>query len=532
MKKPDAFESMKQAVAKGRMSRREFVQLALAAGVTATAAQTMFSSAARAEPKKGGHFVNALTGGGTSDTLDPGKIPDTFLANFNNQMRNALVEIGADGNIKGEIAESWEAGDGATTWRFKLRSGVTFHNGKTLDANDVVASFNHHRGEGNSSAANSLAKQIKDVKADGDTVVFTLGGPNADWPVICSDYHFMICPAKADGKMDWESGIGTGGYVLKKFQPGVVANTERNPNYWKANHAWFDSIESLLITDVVARTNAVVSGSAHSMCNIDLKTIGLLQQNPAVKVVSVAGNKHGVTCMNCTVAPFDNVDVRLALKYIVKRDEIVAKILGGQGEIGNDTPIGPANTYRATADELPQRQYDPEKAKFHLKKAGLSTLKVQLNTANTSFPIDAALLIAESAKAAGIEIEVVREAEDSYWDVAWMKKPWTGSYWSGRATEDWMFSQAYAKGAAWNETFWDNARFNELLIAARGELDTGKRREMYVEMQRIVHEDGGVTVPYFQSFTHAVSSKIGLPEQIGRSWTNDSERNCERWWFA
>ncbi len=92
----------------------------------------------------------------------------------------------------------------------------------------------------------------------------------------------------------------------------------------------------------------------------------------------ITGNKHAVLPMFCDADPFKDVNVRLALKYAVKRDEWVKKILNGQGEVGNNSPIGPANIYRATTEEMPQREYDPEKAKFHLKKAGLDSLKVNL----------------------------------------------------------------------------------------------------------------------------------------------------------
>jgi peptide/nickel transport system substrate-binding protein len=534
--KPDTFGWMNKAARTGRMSRREFVQLALAAGVTATMAETMFTTAVRAEPKKGGHFVNTLTGGGSTDTLDPARIPDSYMINVSmGQLRNCLTEVAPDGQIRGELAESWEPVNGGTSWRFKLRNGVTFHKGKTLDSNDVVASINHHRGADNSSAANSLVKQVKDVKADGkETVVFDLEASNADWPYILSDYHILICPAKPDGKMDWEGGDGTGGYVLKRFQPGITTEVTRNPNYWKENAAWFESVENLFIPDAGARTNAILTGAAHSMSNLDLKTLELLKQSPEVTVLPINGNKHAVMPMLCNVAPFDNVDVRLALKYLVKRDEFVAKILFGQGEVGNDSPIGPANIYRATPEELPQRAYDPEKAKFHLKKAGMESLKVSHSTAETAFEgaVDAATLMAESAKAGGVTIDVVREAEDSYWDAVWLKKPWIGGYWGGRPTEDWMFTQVYSKGAAWNEARWENDRFNELLIQARSELDTAKRRTMYVEMQRIVHEDGGTIIPMFMAYTHAVSKKIGLPEKVANNWELDGHKNAERWWFV
>jgi len=137
--------------------------------------------------------------------------------------------------------------------------------------------------------------------------------------------------------------------------------------------------------------------------------------------------------------------------------------------IGNDHPIGPANQFYAA--DLPQNDYDPEKAKSLLKKAGLDGLKVDLSAANAAFSgaIDAAQLYQASAKEAGIEINVVQEPDDGYWSNVWLKKPWCACYWSGRATEDWMFSTAYESGVPWNDTFWENARFQELLLTARAE---------------------------------------------------------------
>lgn len=528
-------ETARRLAAKGKVSRRDFMQLAMATGLTAAAASTMFVKAVRAEPKRGGHYIQALTGGGTKDVLDPAQTLDSYMINVSSgQLRNNLTEIAPDGQLRAELAESWESAD-ARKWIFRLRKGVEFHNGKTVDANDIVATFNHHRGEGNKSAASGLTKQIADVRADGnDTVVFELGAGNADWPFIVSDYHLAVCPAKDDGKMDWESGLGTGGYKLDSFDPGVNTKVSRNPNYWKENAAWFDSIENLFVADATARTNGVRSGAIHSMSNLDLKTVHLLERDQNVQVFPITGNKHATLPMLTDVDPFTNNQIRLALKWAVRRDEWVKKILAGQGEMGNDTPIGPANIYRATPEELPQRNFDPDKAKFHLKEAGLSNLKVQLHIADTAFEgaVDCAQLYAESAKACDIEIEVVREADDAYWDNVWLKAGWCGSYWGGRPTEDWVFSQIYSKGADWNESRWDNDRFNELLLLARSELDTAKRREMYVEMQRLVHDDCGSVIPIFMAYTHAASKKIGLPDQIANNWELDGHKNGERWWFV
>ncbi len=164
----------------------------------------------------------------------------------------------------------------------------------------------------------------------------------------------------------------------------------------------------------------------------------------------------------------------------------------------------------------------------------MSDLSVKLHLAATAFEgaVDAGQLYAESAKKAGINIEIVREPNDGYWSNVWLVKPWVGSYWGGRPTEDWVFSQIYSSGADWNEAKWEHERFNKLLVEARGELDTKKRREIYVEMQRIVRDEGGAVIPLYMSYVMAASDKLHIPEQLGNNWEIDGEKAQERWWFA
>ncbi|MEM7170168.1 MAG: ABC transporter substrate-binding protein [Pseudomonadota bacterium] len=520
----------------GKISRREFMGRAAALGATTALATSMASAAVKAAgPKSGGSYKQALTGGGTGDSLDPAQILDSFMINVSfGQLRNNLTEISPEGELIGELAESWEASGDAATWTFTLRQGVEFHNGKTMDANDVVASFQHHMGEDSKSAAKGIISPVEDVKADGDKVVFTLVGGNADFPFLVSDYHLGICPAKDDGSIDWESGVGTGGYALESFEPGILTVVKKNPNYWKEGRAHFDSVENLFIADASARTNALKTGEIQSMSNLDLKTINLLQRDESLQIFPITGNKHCTLPMFTDTAPFDNNDVRLALKYAIDRDEWHKKIIKEQGEVANDIPVGPANIYRATTDEIPQRPYDPDKAKYHLKQAGMENLSVDLHLADTAFEgaVDAGQLYAEAAKKAGIDIKIIREPNDGYWSNVWLVKPWVGSYWGGRPTEDWIFSQIYSANAEWNEAKWNNARFNELLIEARSELDPIKRRELYVEMQRLVHDDGGSIIPLFMAYTHAATKDIALPEVMANNWELDGHKNAERWSMA
>jgi peptide/nickel transport system substrate-binding protein len=489
-------------------------------------------TAVAATPKKGGRLRVGIGHGSTTDTLDPATFTDSYMQFVGYGLRNHLTEVSNTDELIPELAESWDASDDAVQWTFKLRKGVEFHNGKTLDAGDVVATINHHLGEQSKSAAKAILQSIEEVKADGkDTVVFTMKEGNADFPYIVSDYHVAIMPAK-DGKLEPQSGVGTGGYVLESYEPGVRTVLKRNPNYWKEGRAHFDEAEVLVITDVTARINALTTDEIDVMDRVDLKTVHLLARNKDVRIEETSGTQHFTFAMRTDLPPFDNNEVRLALKYAVDRETLLQSVLRGHGVLGNDHPIGRSNRFHA--NELEQRTYDPDKARFHLKNAGLSSLKVDLSAADAAFPgaVDAAVLYKEHAAKPGIEINVVREPNDGYWSNVWLKKPWCAVYWGGRPTEDWMFSTAYAAGAPWNDTFWEHERFNQLLVAARAELKEVKRREMYVEMQRIVRDEGGVVVPMFANYVFAMSNKVQHGESMGADKDLDGTKGMERWWFA
>ncbi len=522
---------LSRELTKGRISRREFLGRAAALGLSGVLATSLAAqSVAAATPKQGGRFEVGLGHGSTTDSLDPATYENGFTGKLNYAIHNHLAETDSDGKLAPELAESMEPSSDATEWVFKLRKGVEFHNGKTLDSDDVVASINHHRGD-SKSAAKPLLDQVEDVKTDGkENVVIRLTGGNAGFPFVISDYHISIKPAK-DGKIDANSSVGTGPYSLTDFEPGVRANFKRNPNYFKTGKPYFDEMGFLTIADTVARTNALVTGEIHAMDKCDLKTLHLFKRNPDIRIEEVTGTLHYTFPMRTDTPPFDNNHVRMALKLSLDRDEVLQKILKGHGALGNDHPISPSNLYHAS--ELPQRTYDPEKAKWHLKQAGLSELTVELSAADAAFngSVDFAVLYKEHAAKAGITINVDRVPNDGYWSDVWMKKPWCACYWSGRPTEDWMFSTAYAEGADWNDSFWSHELFNKLLIEARAELDEAKRRAMYVEMQTIVRDEGGVLVPFFANYVFAMINSVQHGPMQG-NWDMDGEKFMERWWFA
>jgi hypothetical protein len=202
MKQDDEIKYLQRLVTENGLSRRNFLTAAMALGVGAMA-PALYSQAALAAPKRGGRLRQGLTGGATTDVLDPGQILDSYMINLQfGQLRNNMTEVAASGELVGELAESWEANADATQWVFNIRKGVEFHNGKTLDSQDVVDSLKHHFGENSKSAAAGILTGVDNVKADGkNTVVVNLKGGDADFPFILSDYHILICPSNGDGSI-------------------------------------------------------------------------------------------------------------------------------------------------------------------------------------------------------------------------------------------------------------------------------------------------------------------------------------------
>ncbi len=513
-------------------SRRSFLGGATALAASAAIAPALRPGSARAAAKPGGTLRAGLAGGSTTDTLDPATYTDTYMQALAFATHSNLTEVSPSGELVGDAAESWDASDDATQWTFKLRKGATFSNGKDMTAEDVIASFNHHRGEDSKSGVKNLVDPVEDITADGkDRVVFKLSSGNADFPYMMVDYHFILMPA-VDGKADWQNYVGSGGYTLEQHEPGVRSILKRRGDFWKEGRAHFDEAEILGIADANARQTALATGDIDVMNRCDLKTVHLLARNSDVAVNESTGFLHYTMPMNTTVAPFDNNDVRLALKYAVDREALLKTILKGHGTIANDHPISPAVPFHA--GDLPQRSYDPDKARFHLKKAGLDSLSLDLSAADAAFggAVDAAVLYKEHAAAAGIDINVVREPNDGYWSNVWMQKPWCMCFWGGRPTADWMFSTAYAAESNWNDTFWKDERFNQLLLTARAELNDAKRREMYGEMQRLLSDEGGALVWAFANHVFAMSKDIGHEETMAGNWELDGTRFIERWWRA
>ncbi|MCF8511634.1 MAG: ABC transporter substrate-binding protein [Rhodobacteraceae bacterium] len=504
----DTLDHMIARVRKGTMTRREFVGRSTAMGVSAALAGALFTKAAHAEePKKGGVLRAGVTGGESTNSLDPAlsasPVPYMILRTWG----ETLVDVDATGALEMRLAEEVSSNADATEWKFKIRSGVEFHGGGTVTAEDVVATLKRHTDEKSQSGALGIVQGISEMSADGDMVTLKLASANADLPYLIGDYHLIVQPG--GGVDNPAAGNGTGAYKVVSNEPGVITTFERNPNYWDSSLGHADSVEILTINDDTARTAAIQSGQVHIIDRVDPKIVELLKSTPEVVVERAAGPGHYVFIMHCDTAPFDNVDLRMALKLAINRQELVDKVLGGFGSRGNDFPINGA--YPLFDETIPQREYDAAAAAEAYKKSGHDGSPIMLQVAPGAFPgaVDAANLFAASANAAGIPLTIKLEPDDGYWSNVWNVAPFCASYWGGRPVQDQMYSTAYISTAEWNDTRFKNAKFDELLIAARGELEQAKRKGMYSEMAHLVRDEGGLICPMFNDWVEGRRAEVG-----------------------
>lgn len=515
----------------GGISRRSFMHYSAAAGMTATAATGLWTTKAAAAPQKGGTFRWGIHDGNTGDTHDPGTYLTRTMIFLAHTHRSYLTMINGDGTLGGDLATNWEGSAEASQWTFTLNENASFHSGKKLTATDVIASLNHHRGDASTSAAKALLADVTDISADGDyTVVVKLSGGNADFPWLMTDYHLAICPANDDGSIDWKSGDGSGPYKIDSGEFGVQFSLSRHDG-WHGEGAHFDAVEIITLNDPNARQTALVTGDVDAVSLIELKTMALMDRNPNVTVHNIPSAGAITMPMLTDIAPFDNVDVRNALKLAIDRDEIIEKIAFGAATKGNDFHHSPAQPY--WPDDIPQREYDPDQAKSLLKKAGHEGLELNISVADSVYAgaVDMCVLYAEQAKKAGINMKVVREPNDGYYSDVWLKKPFCAVSWGARPTPDVMYTLAYKDDAAWNESRWKNPEFNKLLLQAKAELDDTRRGEMYHDMAMLARDDGGTVIPFFNNFVYANRSNVGTPDTLAASWECDGARAASRWWF-
>ena len=456
---------------------------------------------ALAEPS--GTFRQAHeVGSGNASNLDP--ISKGRVFQITEKIMSRLVRPELDGKPGPDLATSWSANAEGTEWTFKLRDGVTFHNGKPFTAEDVVYSLGRVQDPKLDSPARSVIKMVTKIEAiDPHTVKLTLSAPFADLPLTLTDYRLRMIPA-GSGDTIAATGIGTGPFKVQTFDPQGTTVLVANPTYWEGAPG-VARMELIGIPDGQARIQALLGQQIDMEPGITRQQKTMLERAGKFQVQEVpTGNWRGIA-MRTDVAPFTDVRVRKAIRLAVDRKALLDLVAAGAGVIGCDTPVGPKDQYRAEG----VCKQDIPAAKALLAEAGFPngiSFDLYVATLEPVWPTIAEAFQQQVAPA-GIKVNIVQVPSDGYWTEIWLKKDAAMTRWNERPA-DVVLNEVYQSASPWNESHLKDAKFDAIVADARKELDFDKRKAAYIAAQNYLWENGGTFVAYHANVLVALTARV------------------------
>ncbi|MBG6120356.1 MULTISPECIES: ABC transporter substrate-binding protein [unclassified Sphingobium] len=462
------------------------------------------SAMSASRPRRGGRIRAAGMTASTADTLDPAKGANSSDYIRHYMFYSLLTQLDRNLIPQLELAERIESSD-QINWHIRLRKGITFHDGATLTAQDVVWTLMRHKNPATGSKMAQIAEQFAEIRATSKQDVFIrLTGPNADLPAILAQTHFGIL---REGTSDFRTANGTGPFLCAQFRPGVRTLARRNPNFWKPGKPYLDEIELISIPDETSRVNALLSGDVHIILAVNPRSSKRIHASPRHNLMVTPSGLHTNLIMRQDRLPTGNPHFVAAIKYLFDRPLIKRALFRGYATIANDHPIPPFHPYYRA--DLPQRVLDLDKARWHLQRAGLKGTRLPIYASPAAEgSVDMASVLQEYGSRIGLNLAVNRVPADGYWSTHWMKHPMGFGNTNPRPTADLMFSLFYKSDAAWNESGWKNSRFDRLLVEARGEANQAKRKQLYGEMQELVRDYCGVSIPVFINLIDAHDRRL------------------------
>jgi peptide/nickel transport system substrate-binding protein len=511
-----ADEALSREVERG-MTREELLRRAAALGIVVAGGSfgpLTEAAFARTQIKRGGVFRIGIAGGGSTDFIDGQNIvnePDiarnviTFegLAYFDEQYKPKI-----DG-----LAEELRA-EKANQYVIRIRDGVEFHNGKTLTADDVVYSlrrFTNTKLGLFGAAAWEVIDPKRIRKLDRRTVRVFLKQPDATLiDAFCQYFNGIVpvgySPSSGRGKGPLRF-VGTGAYKVKSFVPGRQSIHVRNENYWREGQPYFDEVHIINFGEETARVNALLSGQIHAAGDVPFAQVNLIRRRKGLKIYEAPSAAWDPITMRVDQEPFRDVRVRQAFRLLANRPQMVAQGISGNGRVANDI-FSPFDLCYA-GDDFPQRRYDPERARSMLRAAGQDGLTIDLNTtAADSGMVEVAQIFAQNAKAAGVTVNVKVLDGATFYGDQYLKWTFAVDFWGTRNYLG-QVALATAGTATYNETHFNNRRYNALFKQALGTVDQKKRCALIRQMQRIDYDQGGLIIPWFKNQVSAYSAKIG-----------------------
>lgn len=521
--------------ADGEMDRGTFIRRASVAGISLASIGTILEAfghaplahAATAAGKAGGRFRLGIIPGPARD-LEPSAFADHGTLATGSVCGEFLTRSRQNLTLAPELATSWKSNADGTQWAFNIRRGVKFANGQPLTAADVVATYKRLTDPNGGSSALSAFKGLLGpggVKAVGDyTVVFYLQAGSASFPYLTSNttYQAIILPANYQMGTFSKSQPTTGPFVMTSYTPGVGAKFDRNPNWW-GGAVPLDGVDVTYYSDNAAIDAALLGGQLDLISQVNYAADRPLFHNSNVVIFSTSGAPHREIAMLVQSAaaakPLRDYRVRQAIALAFDRDTAVKQLLGGFGDIGNDSPFAPV--YPSTNKTVPQRHQNLAAAKKLLQQAGYGRgFSVTLTTEKFLEIPQLAQLLAANAKKIGVDIKLNIITSDAYYGgtysggatgrgtTPWLNSPMSITDWGHRAVPNVVLTSAVHSGGVWNEADYaskvvDRAIANyEAALSLKDQLKYSK----IIEAQML--HDSPYIFPYFFKWTQAGSKRV------------------------
>jgi peptide/nickel transport system substrate-binding protein len=435
-------------------------------------------------------------------------------------------------NPEPRLAESWKPNADGSVWTFKLRQGVKFHDGKTMDAEDVASTFDRLADPDVGSNALSVFTGVLSkggAKAvDASTVEFQLDAPNGNFPYLTSsdNYNAIILPKDYDG--DWEKTfIGTGPWKLERFEQGVGVTLVPNRDYWAPGRAALaDKSEIVFYANEQGLVLGFQGNEVDVVVQFSVSGGKALLTDPSVITTELPSSAHRQIHMRTDKEPFEDKRVRQAMALLIDRRALVDGLLDTKSDYGNDSPFAPV--YRTTA-EVEQRQRDVRKAKELLAAAGKEDgFSVQLSTWQGFEMPDLAQLIQQNVREAGIRVDLsITDATVYYGEATFGNSPWLDSTmgiteYGHRGVPNVLLGAPLNSKGTWNSAHFKNERYDNLVKGYVASVDLDEQRRSAKQIQELLLDEVPIMFTYFYYFLSGAKDYVAGVETNAMGHTDVS----------
>ena len=436
-----------------------------------------------------------------SDTLDPAAATTAGGYAIAAQLYDTLTEYGPDGKLRPRLAESVEPGKTADEWTVRLRD-ASWQNGDPVTAKDVVATI--QRWFDQKLPPTTLVPFIDPAKIDvpdQHTLVFHLKYPTTTFSDAFTSPTAAIVPAGFDPKHP----VGSGPYALDDFDPGVRVTFKADEHYWNgAPHS--KALEFVSFADGSSEVNALLGKQIDVASQVDPALVSTVKADQSLQVSSFPSSGTLTWVMNVQQKPFDDPVVRQAFRLAVDRQQLIDQVYDGYATLGNDyfSPFDPLYDH-----DLPQRTYDPNRAKAVLQAAGYTApVTVQLvGTDNRPTSERQNQLLIQQAAAAGFDVQFKQVDQATFYGDAYGTYPLSLSYWGFLDIFD-QAAETITKDAPYNSSHWTDPQYDKLFDQAVQTIDEPARADLVHRMQKIEYDSGAYVVPVFLDSVTAHTANV------------------------